>query len=107
MSAGPSPSAPTFSDTLLDAPEADEIEESLHYDNITGNILPTDAVKAARQEEILWIHAIKLYDKVPRSLALSRGFTPETIRWVDVNKGDDDNMKVRSRLVARQLKAKT
>ena len=40
-------------------------------------------------------------------MATSRGFKPETIRWVDVNKGDEQNMKVRSRLAARQLKAKT
>ena len=40
-------------------------------------------------------------------MAQSAGIKPETIRWVDVNKGDEQHMKVCSRLVARQLKART
>ncbi len=100
------PSAPTFDEKLLEFPEADEFVEFLHYVNMSDTPLPTDAVNAARHEEVQWIRAINLYDKVPRSVATSRGFKPETIRWVDVNRGDDENMKVRSRLVARQLKAR-
>ena len=32
------------------------------------------------------------------------GKAPVTVRWVDVNKGDDTNPNVRSRLVARQIR---
>ena len=43
---------------------------------------------------------------MPRSKAREKtGKPPITTRWVDVNKGDDENPNYRSRLVARQLKA--
>merc|ERR1711994_1003954 len=61
----------------------------------------------ARQKELDWAHGIKLYDKVPRQHAIDKRIKPITVRSVDVNKGDDDNMNVRSRLVGRELKAKT
>ena len=32
------------------------------------------------------------------------GKPPVTVRWVDVNKGDDINPNIRSRLVARQIR---
>ena len=32
------------------------------------------------------------------------GKPPVTVRWVDVNKGDDVNSNIRSRLVARQIR---
>ena len=38
LSAGPIPSAPTFDEAWLDTPEADEMEESLHYDNISWQV---------------------------------------------------------------------
>ena len=33
-----------------------------------------------------------------------KGRPPITVRWVDVNKGDDENPEIRSRLVARQIR---
>ena len=48
-----------------------------------------------------------MYDKVPRRQANDAGVKPITVRWVDVNKGDDESMKIRSRLVGRELKVKT
>ncbi len=48
-----------------------------------------------------------LYDKVPKAAMLSRGFKAAPIRWVDVNKGDEEYWYVRSRLVTKQLKATT
>ena len=48
----------------------------------------------------MWVKEIKLYDKVPRSVAIQEGVKP-IIRWVDVNKGDGENMNVRSRLVGK------
>ena len=44
--------------------------------------------------------------KVPRQTAFARtGKSPISVRWVDVNKGDEEEPNYRSRLVARQLKA--
>ena len=42
-----------------------------------------------------------------RSAARLKGVRPVSTRWVDVNKGDCVNYNVRSRLVGRELKAKT
>ena len=77
------------------------------FDDISGEELPADLVAAARQEEISWVRSIGLYEKVPRSVALSRGFNVLPVRWVDVNKGDKNNYKVRSRIVGKELKVKT
>ena len=41
------------------------------------------------------------------SEALRRqGKPPSTVRWVETNKGDDVNPKIRSRLVAREIRLK-
>ena len=50
---------------------------------------------------------MKLYDKVPRKQASDAGINPIIVKWVNVNKGDDEHMNVRCRLVGRELKAKT
>jgi hypothetical protein len=40
-------------------------------------------------------------------MALRRtGKPPITVRWVEVNKGDDLDLKIRSRLVAREIRLK-
>lgn len=48
-----------------------------------------------------------LFDHDPRQQAINKNVKSITARWVDVNERDDDNMKIRSRLVGRGLKAKT
>ena len=61
------------------------------FDDITGEKLPADLVAAARAKEIAWVRDRKLYAKIDRSVASSRGFKPITVRWVDVNKGDREH----------------
>ena len=51
------------------------------YDEITGEELPADLVKKGRATEIDWVRSIKLYDKVPRSVATNRGIAPIPVRW--------------------------
>ncbi len=61
-----------------------------YVDDITGQPLPPDLCKKARATE-----------------ALRRTCKPPiTFRWVEVNKGDDVNPKIRSRLVAREIRMK-
>ena len=100
---GPVPSQPTFDF------EDERLQEDFEkfWDNISGEELPNDLVKKARREEIDWVRSIGLYDKVPRSEATSRNIAPLKIRWVDVNKGDRSCYNVRSRLVGKELRAKT
>ena len=42
---------------------------------------------------------VKIADAIRRT-----GKPPITVRWVEVNKGDDDNPNIRSRLVAREIR---
>ena len=102
--AGPVPSQPTFAGPGFEDHYEDLIK---HYDDISGEELPTDLVRKAREEEIRWCDSIGLFDKVPREVAQSSGVTPVPVRWVDVNKGDRHSWQVRSRLVGKELKAKT
>ena len=47
-----------------------------------------------------------VYAKCPYDEAMRRtGRKPISVRWVDVNKGDDQNPRYRPRLAARQMKA--
>ena len=77
------------------------------WNDVTGAELPPDLVPAARMEEIGWCHEVKLYQKMSRAEAKEKGYPIIPVRWVDVNKGDSTNYKCRSRLVGKELKAKT
>ena len=75
-------------------------------DDLTGQILRDDLVVEARTKELEFFTSKGVWIKVPRQRAFERtGRPPISVRWVDVNKGDDVEPNVRSRLVARQLKA--
>ena len=103
QASGPHPTQPLFDANDKWVSETDEE----FWDNISGESLPADLVKKARSVEIGWVNNIKLYNKVPRAQAASRGIKPITVRWVDVSKGDKRKYNIRSRLVGRELKAKT
>ena len=100
---GPDPTEHLFPDESHQVLE-EELEK--YYDDVSGEELPANLVRDARQEEIEWIHKINLYDKVPRSLAQQRGKTVLPVRWVDINK-DKSRMKLRSGIVGKELKART
>lgn len=57
---------------------------------------------AARKEEIDVIKEMSVWEVIPRP----KGEKVISTRWVDVNKGDEEKEKYRSRLVARELKKK-
>ena len=62
-------------------------------------------VKAARKKELQYFEDKHVWKRVPISQAVhSSGRPPITVRWVDVNKGDDACPDIRSRLVARQIR---
>ena len=72
------------------------------YDDVSGKLLPTPLVRAARLEEIKFSQSFPVYEKVPEDQA--RGKQKVSVRWCDVNKGDDREPQVRSRLVGREYK---
>jgi hypothetical protein len=77
-----------------------------YRDDLTGQPLKDIEVQRARAVELQYFHAKGVWTKVPRSRSQKdTGRNPITVRWVDVNKGDEQNPNYRSRLVARQLKA--
>ncbi len=75
-------------------------------DDISGQVLRDDLVMEARRRELDYFTTKGVWIKKPRQEAYAlTGRPPISTRWVDVNKGDDEDPKYRSRLVARQLKA--
>jgi hypothetical protein len=74
-------------------------------DDITKQPLVDALVKEARKAELIYFAQKNVWMKVPRKVCYeSTGRPPISVRWVDVNKGDDERPKYRSRLVARQMK---
>ncbi len=77
-----------------------------YHDDLTGQPLRDELVVKARAKELQYFHDKGVWVKRPRGEAHARtGKGAISVRWVDVNKGDDFNPRYRSRLVARQLKA--
>ncbi len=101
----------------LQAPDDDgEVEKHMrgpaqgysgaYRDDLTGQVLKDELAKAARAKELAFFHSRRVWLKVPKAHARAEGGRPPiSVRWVDVNKGDDVQPNYRSRLVARQLKA--
>ena len=44
-----------------------------------------------------------MWVKIPRAVAISKGWKIVKTRWIDVNKGDDENPVHRSRLVGKEF----
>ena len=79
-------------------------KDSEHEGAQTGQSLRPELVQEARLEEIEYTKKRKVWDMVPRSTATNLGIRPISTKWVDVNKGDDDETKYRSRFVAREFR---
>ena len=78
-----------------------------YYDNVSGVKLPPALVEAARKEEIDTAKNWKpkaVWKNVPRQKAIDAGKKPIGTRWVDINKGDDTNIVIRSRLLGQEFK---
>ena len=85
--------------------EEDDGEEYLEaWDDVFGSPLNPKQVQRARQEEIDYAHKMHLYTKVPiKEVYQATGKGPISVRWIDINKGDDENPEYRSRWVAREM----
>ncbi len=67
---------------------------------MTGAALKPKLVREARKQDIDYFRKVKVYKKVPRSEATGKVIS---VRWVDINKGDEVNPHYRSRFVAREI----
>ena len=77
----------------------------MFVDNVSGKVLNPKLVHAARLDEVKGINEGKVWDIVPVSECFKRtGKPPIRGRWVDVNKGDDNDPNYRSRWVGMEFK---
>jgi hypothetical protein len=74
-----------------------------YFDDVSGRELDPAKVQEARKVELDLIAGIGVWKIVPRS-ELGPGTTIVKGRWVDVNKGDEQNPNYRSRYVAKEFK---
>ena len=75
------------------------------WDNVTGLPLIPEKVMDARRDEIEFFKKQGVYEKILRTVCYERtGKAPVKVRWVDVNKGDEQHPDYRSRLVAMEFK---
>ena len=73
-------------------------------DDRTGRTLDPTKVEEARNEELNGVRKHKVYIKVPTPQCIERtGRRPVGTRWIDINKGDDENPSYRSRIVAQKF----
>ena len=76
-----------------------------NWDETTHRKLPKAEVEKARLEELRQVYNHNVYTKVPLQQCIDEtGQMPITVRWLDVNKGDEENPEYRSRLVAQEIK---
>ena len=69
-------------------------------DDPTGQVLKDELVREARAKEREFFNSKRVWQKRPKAFAkLRTGRPPISVRWVDVNKGDDMSPNYRSRLV--------
>ena len=77
-------------------------------DDLTGQLLDPTLVKAARKKELEYFDGKDVWELRPISECRRlTGKAPVTVRWVDVNKGDELVPEVRSRLCAGETRFRT
>ena len=86
-----------------DKEEARMVTETLAWDDLTGMQLDRGKVKEARQKEIEYVRKKEVWIKISRKLAIANGWKIIKTRWIDINKGDDDNPIYRSRAVGKEF----
>ena len=75
---------------------------------VTGHELMPELVRQARKEEAEYLRKMNVYTKAPIEECKSvTGKGPIGVRWGNVNKEDEINLKYRSRLVAKEINAHT
>ena len=74
-------------------------------DAMTGQELPYDLVMIARKKEMDYFKSKGVWAKrtIKECLEIT-GRPPVTVKWVETNKGDDVDVNIRARLVARQIR---
>ena len=85
------------------APKHEEDQQKIAWDDASGAELDPKVVQEARRLEVEYVRSRNVYTKGRRKDVPSGGKVVKT-KWVDINKGDLQEMNVRSRLVAMEFK---
>ena len=95
----------TFASSCGNVLNMDIARDSPYQADLTGQPLDPELVRAARAKELEYFESKGVWRK-PTLNECRRvmGRNPISVRWVDVNKGDNLNPNIRSRLVARQIR---
>ena len=89
----------------LIAPELMEDEDLVAYDDAKGGTLHMPPLRKARDEEMEFVKSRNIYSYASvKDCVEKTGRNPIGTKWVDTNKGDDQNPKYRSRLVATEVR---
>merc|ERR1712139_483246 len=83
--------------------KAGDITSALAWDDLTGMKLDAGKVIEARTKEVTYLRDKRVYDKIPRHQAQRSKWKIIKTRWIDINKGDDENPVYRSRLVGKEF----
>ena len=79
-----------------------DLEES--KDTVTSQPLVAELIREARAKELEYFEAMTVWIRQSRADSFKyNGKAPISVRWIDVNKGDDATPEYRSRLVAREI----
>lgn len=94
-------------DAHTEKPTENEHEDqevpSQAWDDLTGSELDPREVRRARMKEIGYVRNKGVWVKITREEAKRRKLKVLKTRWIDINKGDQDNIDVRSRFVAKEF----
>ena len=91
---------------LMNGDDNNDAHDFIHtyIDDLSGKELEPEGVKKARLEEVEVFKSHNAYSFVP--ITECHAFTgkqPIATRWVDVNKGDENDPEYRSRCVAKKI----
>ena len=73
------------------------------WDDVSGAPLDPAKVVEARKLEMEYATKKPVWNKITRREAKARGWKVIKSRWIDINKGDDNNPNYRSRMVGKEF----
>ena len=73
-------------------------------DDVSGAWLDPAMVRDGRAVEMEFFRSMGVYDCVPRAEQKSTGGKIIGTKWIDTNKGDSDNPRIRCRLVGKEFR---
>ena len=73
-------------------------------DDVSGKPLPKEATVKARLTEMQQVYSHNLYTKRPIQECYDvTGEAPVGTKWIEINKGDEEEINIRARLVAQEF----